>query len=99
MRDPFGRVECSSRKTEDGTILGKNGAFRSDYVSIGVFAMTCTEGTNYIPWRLMELLTHLYEVHMDSVVLATGPTLDKTLLSWSAFSAGFFAMSTTLSDQ
>ena len=57
------------------------------------------EGTNYIPWRLMELLTHLYEVHMDSVVLATGPRLDKTLLSWSAFSAGFFAMSTTLPDQ
>ena len=87
------------RKTEDGTILGKNGAFRLDYNTRHGEDTNRDEGTNYIPWRLMKLLTHLYEVHMDSVVLATGPTLDKTLLSWSAISAGFFAMSTTLPNQ
>jgi hypothetical protein len=87
------------RKTEDGTILGKNGAFRLDYNTRHGEDTNEDEGTNYIPWRLMELLTHVCEVHMDSVVLATGPTLDKTLLSWSAFSAGFFSMSTTLPNQ
>jgi recombinational DNA repair protein RecR len=85
----------SSRKTEDGTILGKNGAFRLDYNTRHGEDTNEDERTNYIPWRLMELLTRLYEVHMDSVLLATRPTLDKTLLSWSAFSAGFFLAATS----
>jgi hypothetical protein len=49
MRHPFGRVECSSRKTEDGTILGKNGAFRLDYNTRHGEDTNEDEGTNYVP--------------------------------------------------
>jgi hypothetical protein len=50
------------RKTEDGTILGNNGAFSFHVTSKD-------EGSNYIPSRLTELPTYIHMVHMNSVVM------------------------------